>query len=96
MANKYDLIVVLNPSMGEEALNALKDTVKAKISTEATDVEVTDIGLKKLAYEISDQKDGFYQKITYSVENTDFPKEIERVLNITDGILRFLNVRISE
>lgn len=95
MANKYEMIVVLNPSIGEEALNTLTEAVKAKVETGAT-VETMDVlGMKRLAYEINDQKEGYYLQFNFSA-NSDFPKEIERYLKITDGVLRYLVVRIGE
>jgi len=51
--------------------------------------------MKKLAYEIEDQKEAVYVKIIFTAES-DFPKEIERVLKITDGVLRYLTVRVDE
>ena len=95
MTNKYELIVVLNPSIGEEALNTLTDTVKAKVEAGAS-IETMDVlGAKKLAYEINDQKEGYYLQFNFSAESA-FPKEIERVLKITEGVLRYLVVRVDE
>ncbi len=95
MANKYELIVVLNPSMGEEALNTLTESVKAKVEAGAS-IETMDVlGMKKLAYEINDQKEGYYLQFNFSAESA-FPKEIERVLKITEGVLRYLVVRVDE
>ena len=95
MANQYQLVVVLSSANGEEALNALIDTVKAKIETAATIDALDNLGSKKLAYEIDDQREGTYLKVVFTAEN-DFPKEIERVLKITEGVLRYLIVRVSE
>ena len=95
MANQYQLVTVLNPAIGEEAVNSLIDSIKAKIETGATIDALDNLGTKHLAYEIDDQRDGVYLKILYTAES-EFPKEIERVLNITDGVLRFLTVRVSE
>lgn len=95
MANKYELIVVLNPSMGEEALNTLTESVKAKVEA-GVSIETMDVlGMKKLAYEINDQKEGYYLQFNFSAESA-FPKEIERVLKITEGVLRYLVVRVDE
>ncbi len=95
MANQYKLVLVLNPANGEEATNALIETLKAKIESVATIDALDNLGSKKLAYDIEDQKDGVYLVITFTAE-AEAPKEIERVLKITDGVLRFLTVRISE
>lgn len=95
MANKYEMIVVLNPSIGEEALNALTEAVKAKVEDGAT-IETMDVlGNKKLAYEINDQKEGYYLQFNFSAEST-FPKEIERKLKITENVMRYLVVRVGE
>ena len=95
MANKYEMIVVLNPSIGEEALNALSDAVKAKVEEGATIETMDVIGAKKLAFEIEDQKVGYYLQFTFSAEST-FPKEIERKLKITENVMRYLVVRVGE
>ncbi|MBR6880782.1 MAG: 30S ribosomal protein S6 [Clostridiales bacterium] len=95
MANQYQLVTVLNPANGEEAVNALIETIKNKIESGAKIDALDNLGTKHLAYEIDDQRDGVYLKILYTAES-EFPKEIERVLNITDGVLRFLTVRVGE
>ena len=95
MANQYQLVIVLNPANGEEAVNALIETLEAKIESVATIDALENLGSKKLAYDIEDQKDGVYLKVTFTAE-AEAPKEIERVLKITDGVLRFLTIRISE
>ncbi|MCQ2466284.1 MAG: 30S ribosomal protein S6 [Clostridia bacterium] len=95
MANKYEMMVVLNPSIGEEALNALVENVKAKVEEGATIDTMDVLGNKKLAYEIDDQKEGYYLQFNFSAEST-FPKEIERKLKITENVMRYLVVRVGE
>ena len=95
MANSYRAVVVLNPALGEEGLAALTDSIKAKVESAATIDSLDVVGMKELAYEIQDQKSGYYVQINFTAEG-DFPSEFERVLNITDGVLRYLVVRIGE
>ncbi|MBR6959396.1 MAG: 30S ribosomal protein S6 [Clostridiales bacterium] len=95
MANNYRAVVVLNPTLGDEGLTALTDSIKAKIESAATIDSLDVIGMKELAYEINDQRSGYYVQINFTAEG-DFPSEFERVLNITDGVLRYLVVRIGE
>jgi small subunit ribosomal protein S6 len=95
MANKYQLVVVLSAADGEEKTNALIEQIKAKVESGATIDVLDNLGMKKLAYEIEDQKEAVYVKIIFTAES-DFPKEIERVLKITDGVLRYLTVRVDE
>ncbi|MCQ2533932.1 MAG: 30S ribosomal protein S6 [Clostridia bacterium] len=96
MANQYQLIVILSPELGEEGINNLSESIKAKIEASAVSVDAIDsMGKKTLAYEIADQTEGFYVKYTFTSES-DLPKEIERVLKITEGVLRYIVVRIGE
>ncbi len=94
MANKYELVVVLSPVLGEEGYASVTETIKAKVSSGAVIDSVETVGVRRLAYEINDQKDGYYLQFNFTSE-PDFPKEIERVLKITEGVLRFLVIRIE-
>ncbi len=95
MANKYELMVVLSPVLGDEGITSTTEAIKAKIESGATIDAMESQGMKRLADEIEDQKDGFYLLINFT-SDADFPKEIERVLKITEGVLRFLVIRIEE
>lgn len=95
MANKYEMIVVLSPALGEEGITSTTETVKAKLETGATIEVMETLGMKRLAYEINDQSEGFYLQFNFIAE-PDFPKEIERVLKINEGVLRFLIIRTDE
>ena len=95
MANKYQLVVILSTAEGEEKTNALTEQIKAKVETEGTIEALDNLGIKKLAYTIDDQVEGLYLKINFT-SASEFPKEIERVLKITDGVLRYLIVREEE
>lgn len=95
MANKYEMIVVLSPVLGEEGIASTTEAVKTKLETGATIDSQETLGMKRLAYEIDDQKEGFYLQFNFTSEPA-FPKEMERVLKITEGVLRFLVIRTDE
>ncbi|MCR4688048.1 MAG: 30S ribosomal protein S6 [Saccharofermentans sp.] len=95
MANTYRLIVVLGASIGEEGCTSLTDTIKAKIESGATLNSLDSLGNKELAYEIDGEKNGYYVQANFTADS-DFPKELERVLKITDGVIRYLIVRVGE
>ena len=94
MANKYELVVVLSPALGEEGYASVIALIKAKIETAATIEAMETIGVRRMAYEIKDQKDGYYLQFNFTSE-PDFPKEIERILKITEGVLRYLVIRVD-
>ena len=95
MARKYETMVILNPTLGEDALTATVEKVKGLIEASGTLEQIEVWGRKRLAYEIDDQKEGFYFLINFSAE-AEFPKELERVLKITEGVMRYLVIRPDE
>ncbi|MBR5387373.1 MAG: 30S ribosomal protein S6 [Clostridiales bacterium] len=95
MANQYQLVVVLDPAKGEETVNALIESIQSKIASVGTVDALDNLGTKKLAYEINDAKEGTYFKVLFTAP-VEFPRELERVLKITAGVLRYLVVRVGE
>lgn len=85
----YEAMVVFSSKAGEEAVAALTAKFDEMIKANATDVEMNDWGKRKLAYAINYETEGNYVLWNFT-STTDFPAEFERVLGITDGVLRFL------
>lgn len=87
---KYEVMVVFSLKNGEEPMKALIEKFKERIERHADAVEVNeDWGKRKLAYPIEDETEGYY--VIYSFESKpDYPAELSRRLNITDGVLRSL------
>ena len=95
MARKYEAVYILNPALGEEAVVATAEKLQALIESSATIEKIDVWGRRRLAYEINDQKEGYYVLINFSAE-ADFPKELERVLKITEGVMRYLVIRTDD
>lgn len=85
----YELMAVYSLSKGEEAAKELVEKFKTLIEGSASSVEVDEWGKRRLAYPINDETEAYYVVYTFE-SSTDFPKELTRVLNITDGVLRSL------
>lgn len=93
--NKYETIMVINPTLEEEKIEATVEKFKALISAngEITNVDVW--GKRKLAYEINDLTEGYYVLVEFS-SKPEFPAELERVYKITDGIIRDIVIKKDE
>ncbi|MCT4584756.1 30S ribosomal protein S6 [Peptostreptococcaceae bacterium AGR-M142] len=88
---KYELMYILKTNMEDEAKEAVVNKVKSIIDAEGK-VEKVDVwGNKKLAYEIKKVKEGYYVLVNFEAA-VDVPKEIERNLRITEGVLRYMIV----
>ncbi|MGI6545838.1 MAG: 30S ribosomal protein S6 [Fastidiosipilaceae bacterium] len=90
--NEYEMVYILNPVLGEESVTALNERVKSLIEANGELADVDEWGRKRLAYEIQDQREGIYYLANFSA-NADAPREIERVMRITEGVLRYLIIR---
>ncbi|MDE5564749.1 MAG: 30S ribosomal protein S6 [Oscillospiraceae bacterium] len=84
----YEAMVVFSLKKDEEAIQALVAKFKDLIEKNGTlTEEVNEWGKRKLAYEINYEAEGYYVLYTFT-SKPDFPAELNRVLNITDGVLR--------
>ncbi len=92
---KYELVLVLSLSKGEEAVEALKAKFIDMIGKHGTLGEVEEWGKHKLAYPINYETEGFYVVAQFECDE-NFPAELDRVINITDGVLRSLIVAKGE
>ena len=87
----YEVVFVLDPAQGEEAIAAQVANFKTLAEQNGSDVVVEEWGSRKLAYPINYKTEGYYVLMTFTSEPS-FPKELDRVLRITDGIMRSLIV----
>ena len=91
ITDKYEAIIVFSLKKDEEQITALTAKVADLIKENGTLGEIDEWGKKKLAYEINYESEGYY--VLYNFESKpDFPAELERVINITDGVLRSIVV----
>ncbi len=93
--NNYETIMVINPTLEEEKIEAIVEKFKALISANG-EITNTDVwGKRKLAYEIDDLTEGYYVLVEFS-SKPEFPAELERVYKITDGIIRDIVIKKDE
>ena len=87
LSEKYEAMVVFSVKNDEEQIKALVEKFSELIKANGTLTNVDEWGKRKLAYEINYEGEGYY--VLYNFESKpDFPAEFERIINITDGILR--------
>ena len=86
---KYELMYILNPNLTEEETAALVEKFKGLIESNGALDEMEEMGKRKLAYEINYLSEGYYVLVKFT-SGPDFPAELDRVLGITDGVIRSL------
>ena len=91
--NKYELALVINAKIEDDARTDAIEKIKAlieKFGGEITNVD--EWGKKKLAYEIQKMHEGFYYFIQFEAD-AQCPAEVERHVRIMDNVLRYLVVK---
>ena len=88
-AEKYEVLYVLNPNLSEEETQAIVEKFKTLIEQNGTVDEMEEWGKRKLAYEINYLTEGYYVLVKFT-SGPEFPAELDRILGITDGVIRSL------
>ena len=95
ITEKYEALYIINAQLGEEETQALVEKFKAMVEAEGTLTDIDEWGKRRLAYEIDDMTEGYYVLMHFEAK-PDFPAELDRVMKITDGIVRCLVTTVGE
>ncbi|RIX47067.1 30S ribosomal protein S6 [Paenibacillus nanensis] len=89
---KYEVMYIIRPDVEQENVQALVDKFNGIISNggEVTKTEV--IGKRRLAYEINKLRDGYFVLVHFNA-TTEVVNELDRIMKITDEVIRSLIVR---
>ena len=91
LAEKYEAINDFSLKKDEEQIKALTAKFADLIKDYGTLTNIDEWGKRKLAYEINYESEGYY--VLYNFESKpEFPAELERIIGITDGVLRSIVV----
>ena len=85
----YELMYIIDALLDEEQTAEVVNKFKELIEANGTINELEEMGKKKLAYLIDDKPEGYYVLVKFT-SGPEFPAELDRVLRITDGIMRSL------
>jgi small subunit ribosomal protein S6 len=88
----YEVLFIVDSQLEEEERNNVISRIRDLISDHSSLENVNEWGNRKLAYEIADRTEGYYVLIDFAA-SSDFPLELERILKITDGVLKYLIVK---
>jgi small subunit ribosomal protein S6 len=91
--NKYELVVVLNGNLEDDARSAAMERVYGYITRfGGTVTKVDDWGKRRLAYEIQKMNEAFYYIVNFEAP-LEAPAQIEENIRIMEQVIRFLIVK---
>ena len=96
LTREYEMIVVLNPALDDEALAGLNQRIAGWISAPGGEVTNTNVwGRRQLAYAINKMTSGIYVQFDFRLPPSA-SRDLERNLGIDENVMRHLVVRCDE
>ena len=93
---KYELMYIIRPNIEEDAKKALVERFNEILTSNgAESIESKEWGKRRLAYEINDFREAFYQIVKVNAETVAID-EYTRLANISEDIIRHIAVREEE
>ncbi len=93
--NKYESVIIINPSADEDKVKALIDKFSDLINKQGKVEKVDTLGKRKLAYEVKKNKEGIYVVFYFEAEPS-LIAELERNYRITDEVIKFIVIKNEE
>lgn len=92
----YEILFIADPNLGEPEVDALAAQVQGFVEKEGGTIQKLEKwGKKRLAYDVARHREGYYTLLVAAGPGS-LVKEVERRLKVTEGIFRFLTVRVDE
>ncbi|MBE0691365.1 MAG: 30S ribosomal protein S6 [Anaerolineae bacterium] len=97
MKRAYEVIFIVRVDIDDATLNGTVDQVRSWIEADELGqvMKIDRWGRRKLAYEIEKLREGYYVLMESQLEPHAI-KELERNINLSQNILRYLVVRTEE
>ena len=85
---KYEIMYIIRPTLEDEAKKALITRFDDILTSNGAEIiESKEWGKRRLAYEIDDLREGYYQLVTVNA-GTEAIDEFNRLANINEDIIR--------
>ena len=92
----YEILFIADPNLSEAEVDTLTEHVQGYAEKEGARIQkVEKWGKKRLAYNIRKHQEGYYILIVVEGK-ASLVKEVERRIRVTDGVVKFITVRVDE
>ena len=92
----YEILFIADPNLGEPEVDTLAAQVQGFVEKDGGRLQKMEKwGKKRLAYDVRRHREGYYVLLVVEGSGT-MVKEVERRIKVTDGIIRYLSVRVDE
>jgi small subunit ribosomal protein S6 len=92
----YETTYILRPNLGEEKFTEIIERTNAIVAGDnGSVIDIDRWGIKKLAYEIKKETQGYYICMNYAAPGSTI-QEMERIFRIDDNVLRYLTIKLDK
>ena len=93
---RYETIFIVRPNVAEDEIDAVINKTSSIIEGDGGSIiKIDKWGLKKLAYLIKKETQGYYVHIDYAAIPASV-SELERIFRIDDKVLKYLTVKLDD
>ena len=94
--NKYEVTYIIDSTLTDEDQTALIERFQRLVSEQGGTVDAVDKWeRRRLAYEVKGKREGIYVVMNFTAPSAA-EAELQRVLRLTDNVLRHIVVRVDE
>ena len=90
--NKYEILYIIRAGIEDDQKNAVVEKYEALANSLGTVIDLDKWGIRKFAYVMDKQTEGFYVLMNFTA-NATFPAELERNFKISEDIMRFIVIK---
>ncbi len=93
---KYETLLLFSPDLSSEERKEIVEQLTNVVKEYSGEVTAVDEwGMKELAYPVKKSTRGYYIRLEYGSPGTAV-HEIERVIRISESVLKFISVKVEE
>lgn len=93
---RYETIYILRPNLNEEEINTIVESTNTILGSDGGQtISLDQWGLRKLAYLINKETQGYYIYCDYATEPVNVA-EMERKFRIDDSVMKYMTVKLAD
>lgn len=92
----YEVMYILRPDLEEEAIKELVSRFQDVVTSRGGEItQLNEMGRRRLAYKIDHFREGYYVVMNFN-SDPEASEELDRVLKISDAVIRHMIIRDDE
>ena len=96
MMQDYETMYILKPIFSEEQVNEAVNKYQSFLSERgAENIEIQNLGKRRLAYEVANYTDGIYIQMNYQADGSHVAP-MERTMRFSEDVIRYLTLKMAK